>query len=197
MPSLKGHFLVAKPSLTDPNFARAVVLILRHDAGGAVGIVVNRPLEVTVRQACEQVLGIEQCEADGVLFHGGPCEAVLMAVYADAGSAPADDDDGGADEPSVGVVLPGVAFSTDKVTLERLLGDPPPAAKFVVGYAGWGEGQLEGEMAAGSWLTVPATAERLFGVFAPADALWTRLVTEASLRKYIDPRRIPPDASVN
>ena len=195
MPSLKGQFLVAKPSLTDPNFARAVVLILRHDAGGAVGVVVNRPLEVTVRQACEQVLGIEQCEADGVLFHGGPCEAVLMAIYADAGSVAIEDD--GTDEPSVGVVLPGIAFSTDKVTLERLLGDPPAAAKFVVGYAGWGEGQLEGEMASGSWLTIPATADRVFGVFAPADALWTRLVTEANLGKYIDPKRIPPDASVN
>ncbi len=80
MTSLKGQFLIAAGSLADPNFSRSVVLILQHDAGGALGVVVNRPLEVTVRQACEQVLGVA-CDVDGPLHHGGPCEAVMMVLY--------------------------------------------------------------------------------------------------------------------
>ena len=64
MKSLKGQFLIAAASLADPNFSRSVVLVLQHDDGGALGVVVNRPLDVTVRQACEQVLGVE-CDVDG------------------------------------------------------------------------------------------------------------------------------------
>ena len=65
MRSLTGQFLVATPSLEDPNFHHAVILILRHDDQGALGVVVNRPIDVTVRQACEQVLE-QTCDVDGV-----------------------------------------------------------------------------------------------------------------------------------
>ncbi len=191
MKSLKGHFLIAAGSLTDPNFSKSVVLMLQHDEGGALGVVVNRPLDVTVRQACEQVLGVA-CEVDGPLHHGGPCEAVMMVLFpADA----ADDDDGDDD-----AIVPGLRFTSDKQQIERLLrsgptaGDDGAAMKVVVGYSGWGAGQLEAEMESGSWLTIPATATRALG---PAGPLWTRLVTEANLGKFIDPRRIPDDPSVN
>ncbi len=193
MTSLKGQFLIAAGSLVDPNFSRAVVLMLRHDAEGALGVVVNRPLEVTVRQACEQVLGVA-CDVDGPLHHGGPCEAVMMVLY------PADDaDTDTADDADDDAAVPGLKFSTDKDTIEGLLRDAHPAAdaapmKVIVGYSGWGAGQLEGEMQSGSWLTVPATAARALG---PAGPLWTRLVTEANLGKFVDPKWIPDDPSVN
>jgi putative transcriptional regulator len=183
MKSLTGHFLVATTGLEDPNFHRAVILVLRHDDQGALGVVINRPIDVTVRQACEQVLE-RSCDVDGVLYQGGPCEQVLMmALFSTPGDEPA--------EPSF---LPGSYFSTDKGTIERLLGDPPAAIKFIVGYSGWSAGQLESELASGSWLVTPATPERVFG---PASPLWTRLITEANLGRFVDPRRIPDDPSVN
>ena len=186
MQSLKGQFLIAAGSLADPNFSRSVVLLLRHDAEGALGVVVNRPMDIAVRAACEQVLGFE-CDLDGPLHHGGPCEAVMMALY------PVELDDDDDDD-----VVPGLRFTTDKDQIEQLLRDPPETAagvvKVIVGYSGWSAGQLEGEMETGSWLLVPATAARALGAAGP---LWARLVAEANLSKFIDPKWIPDDPSAN
>jgi putative transcriptional regulator len=183
MKSLTGQFLVATPSLEDPNFHHAVILILRHDEQGALGVVINRPIDVTVRQACEQVLE-QTCDIEGVLHKGGPCEAVLMVLF----TAHVEH---GSDEPSF---MHEHYFSTDKRTIERLLKSPPAELKFVVGYSGWSAGQLESELQSGSWLVVDANSERIFG---PPGPLWTRLVTEANLSKFVDPRRIPDDPSLN
>jgi putative transcriptional regulator len=182
MKSLKGHFLVAAPTLKDPNFTRAVVLMLRHDEDGALGVVINRSSEVTVRQACEQVTGTD-FDIEGNLFQGGPCEAILMALHSDPFV-----DTG--DEP----VLPDLYFSTDKDALEHLLRDPSENLKFIVGYSGWQAGQLEQELKTGSWIITPATIARVFG---PQEKLWTRLFTESNLSKWVDPSRIPDDPSVN
>ena len=116
MKSLKGHFLIAAPSLTESNFSQTVVLILQHDENGALGVVINRVLDVTIKEACEQVLETD-CDIDGNLHHGGPCEALLMVLHSDADIDPDD-------EP----VLPGLYFSTDKATIEGLLRQPAAPA---------------------------------------------------------------------
>jgi putative transcriptional regulator len=180
MDSTKGKFLIASPKLADPNFSRTVVLMVQHDEKGALGVVVNRPLDVTVQQACEQVLGTG-CEVSGVLHHGGPCEALLMVVHTDESNAETE-------------IVPGLFFTTAKDSVEQLLENPMAEMKFFVGYSGWGPGQLEGEFETGSWTLTPATPERVFG---PIENLWTRLTTEANLSKWVDPRRIPEDPSVN
>jgi putative transcriptional regulator len=182
MKSLKGQFLVAASSLTDSHFHRAVVLMLQHDRNGALGVVVNRPLEITVRQACAQVTGTEY-DVEGQLHQGGPCEAVLMVLHSDPFADTGDQ-----------AVLPGLFFSTDKEVIENLLREPSPDLKFIVGYSGWGAGQLENEMKSGSWITIAATTARVFG---PSEKLWTRLITESNLSKWVDPSRIPDDPSVN
>jgi putative transcriptional regulator len=180
MESTKGKFLIASPKLVDPNFAKAVVLMVQHDEKGALGVVVNRQLEVTVQQACEQVLG-SGCEVSGFLHHGGPCEALLMVVHTDEDNAET-------------AILPGVYFTTAKDSVEQLLENPVDEMRFFVGYSGWGAGQLEAEFETGSWLIMPATSERIFG---PIENLWTRLTTEANLSKWVHPTRIPDDPSVN
>ena len=182
MKSLKGHFLIASPSLSDSNFHQSVVLILQHDSNGALGVVINRTLEVTVKQACEQVLEVE-CDIEGNLHQGGPCEALLMVLHSNDAVDPDDES-----------VLPGLHFTTDKDTIEELVLYPSAELKFVVGYSGWGAGQLEDELKSGSWLVVPATTTRVFG---PYESLWNRLVTEANLSQWIDPKNIPDDPSVN
>jgi putative transcriptional regulator len=178
MTSLKGHFLIAAASLVESNFHQTVVLMLQHDEHRALGVVINRTMNVTVKQACEQVLETD-CDIEGNLHTGGPCEALH-----DDETLEEDDE----------AVLPGLHFSTDKDSIEKLLRDPPEHLKFIVGYSGWGAGQLESELKNGSWLVVPATIERVFG---PIDGLWTRLISEANLRQWIDPKFIPEDPSQN
>jgi len=182
MKSLKGHFLIASPSLTESNFRQAVVLILQHDENGALGVVINRTMEVTVKEACEQVLETD-CEVEGNLHQGGPCEKLLMVLHCN--------DEVESDDQAV---LPGLHFSTDKETIELLLHEPPKALKFIVGYSGWAAGQLEDELRSGSWLVAPATVARVFG---PIEPLWHRLVSEATLSSWIDPKLIPDNPSVN
>jgi putative transcriptional regulator len=156
--------------------------MLQHDDERALGVVINRTINVTVKQACEQVLETD-CDIEGNLHEGGPCEKLLMVLHTDEMVE-------GDDEP----VLPGLHFSTDKDSIERLLRDPPEHLKFIVGYSGWGAGQLESELKHGSWLVVPATTERVFG---PIDGLWDRLTSEARLSRWIDPRLIPEDPMSN
>jgi putative transcriptional regulator len=182
MKSLKGHFLIASPSLLESNFRQAVVLMLQHDQNGALGVVINRTMDVTVKQACEQVLETE-CDIAGNLHQGGPCEHLLMVLHSD--------DEVDADDAAV---LPGLHFSTDKDTIEMLVRQPPEQLKFIVGYSGWAGGQLEEELGSGSWLVAPATAARVFG---PMDTLWNRLVSEANLSQWVDPKLIPDDPSMN
>jgi putative transcriptional regulator len=182
MKSLKGHFLIASPDLTDSNFSQAVVLMLQHDQHGALGVVINCELDVTVKQACEQVLETD-CTIEANLHKGGPCDAMLMVLHANDAVDPDDE-----------AVLPGLHFSTDKDIIEELIRHPTASLKFVVGYSGWGSGQLEDELKTGSWLIAPATVERVFG---PFESLWNRLITEIKLSHWMDPRLIPDDPSVN
>jgi len=182
MTSLKGYFLIAAPNLVEPNFYQTVVLMLQHDEHRALGVVINRMREETVKHVCEHVLETD-CDVKGNLHEGGPCEKLLMVLHTDEFVE-------GDDEP----VLPGLHFSTDKDSIEKLLHDPPDHLKFIVGYSGWGAGQLESELQHGSWLVVPASIERVFG---PVDGLWDRLISEARLSQWIDPRLIPDDPLSN
>src|ERR1700720_344277 len=78
--SFQGQLLLASSRLADPNFARAVVLMVSHGEEGSLGLVLNRPLEMTVKEACEQVLETT-CEIDDALHQGGPCEGPLMVLH--------------------------------------------------------------------------------------------------------------------
>lgn len=178
--SLDGHFLVAMPSLGDSNFGRTVVLILRHsDADGAFGLVVNRALDVRLGDLLDGVPGGAGRTARVRL--GGPVNpSSLWLLHRDPALAE------GCRE-----VVPGVFWGADHGVLERVLtaaGDDPGGDVFrcYVGYAGWSPKQLEGEITAGSWVVLPATAG---DVFAGADGeeLWSRLVAPADF-----PFPLPP-----
>ncbi len=181
MKSLQGQLLIASPQLADPNFARTVVLMVQHGHEGALGLVLNRPLELTVRQACEQVMEEEVCAIEAFLHQGGPCEGPLMVVH-------------GQELASEVEVAPGLFFTTERDKIEWLMKTVDITAKFFVGYAGWGAGQLEAEMETSSWLTIAATHQR---VFEPVDEQWARLMREVTVGRWIDPKHIPDDPSVN
>src|SRR5260370_42187861 len=80
--SLEGQFLVASRELLDPNFARAVVLLIQHSEEGAMGLVVNRPTKTTLAEAWKQV-SQAPCPMNGLIYLGGPCRGPLMALHAD------------------------------------------------------------------------------------------------------------------
>jgi putative transcriptional regulator len=149
MDSLTGQLLLAGPALWDPNFRRTVVLIGQHDEDGAVGVVLNRAAEITVAEAAPPLAPIVD---DGdPLFLGGPVEpasAVVVADFADPERAQI------LAVGSIGFLPPEVPADT-LGTLRK--------ARVFAGYAGWGPGQLELEMAEeGSWIVEPATPGDIF-----------------------------------
>src|SRR3712207_1277597 len=107
MQSLQGQFLVAAPKLRDPNFFKAVVLIVQHNDDGALGLIVNRPLDVTIEKAWEQVSELP-CQAEGHLHQGGPCPGPLMVVHTD-------------EFVSQIPVASDIHFSTEKDAIEKLV----------------------------------------------------------------------------
>ena len=149
MRSFSGHLLLADPALWDPNFRRTVVLIGQHDEDGAVGVVLNRVAELTVAEAAPPLAPIV---AEGApLFVGGPVEPASAVVVADFV------------EPDQAQILAvgSIGFLPPEVPAEAL--DSLRRARVFAGYAGWGPGQLELEMAEeGSWIAEPATPEDIF-----------------------------------
>ena len=182
---LKGKVLIAVPELLDSNFARAVVLIVQHDENGAMGLILNRPLETTVQEAWEQVSSVPYPNVDP-LYQGGPCEGPLMVLHQDIDRAQMEitDVDGGA------------YLSTDADAVRALVTDALEPIKFFVGYAGWSADQLESELKQGSWLVASIELSR---IFSTPPELWLTLLKQArhTMMPAIDPRRIPPDPSVN
>jgi len=184
MDSLQGHLLIAAPRLVDPNFFQSVVLMVQHNDEGALGVIINRPLETTVKEMWKEVNEDETCDVDGHLHQGGPCEGPLMVIHGD-------------DIYSEIEVMNGVHFCTRRDTIEKLVADNSCPMKFFVGYAGWSPGQLENEIKEGSWLAAPADPKI---VFDDAEDLWTNVmkaISKTSVLGLVDPKLIPDDPSVN
>ncbi len=158
--SYAGCFLIAKPILQDPNFKRTVVFLLAHNAEGAFGLVVNR-----------------QAETEGLpwpVFIGGPCPSPgLIMLHGHAEWAGSEEND---PEPEKDRELAPGVYSGDAACLDRVTQTEDAETKrFRVfsGYAGWGGGQLEGELASGAWAIATANGSILFDT--PVAELWDRL----------------------
>ncbi|GAB4187622.1 MAG: YqgE/AlgH family protein [Phycisphaeraceae bacterium] len=185
MDSLQGKLLLAAPALVDPNFARSVVLIVRHDEQGAMGLVLNRPTGVKVREAVVPDGGWS-CTTEAELLRGGPCDGPLMVLHNHAQLAQE-------------TVLAGVYFTVDSDLVKELLSQEVDEARFFHGYAGWAAGQLEGELAAGGWVVMDATEQIVFQPDMDTET-WAALLKQHNrdeLKSRINPNLIPPDPSVN
>jgi putative transcriptional regulator len=157
MQSLKGHLLLAGPGLVDPNFRRTVVLVGEHSEEGALGVVLNRASEATVEDALPE---LSQLVDDLGLVHvGGPVQPSAIVVLADFVEP----------ERAGALVLESVGFLPAEVDPDEL-GELRQARVFA-GYAGWGPGQLDGELEDGSWIVEPALPEDVFT--GDPDALWS------------------------
>lgn len=183
MAFLQGHFLVAAPELSDPNFHRTVVLLVQHSDQGALGLVLNRPAPVCMKELWEKA-DQGDCSRDDRVMIGGPCQGPLMVLHNWSEQADI--------EP-----LDGVYFTGQSDHIVAVVGDDERPAKFFVGYSGWGEGQLEKELEAGGWIVLPASSD---DVFSEYHDLWDRLLKRAGREKLLDMLNVknaPDDPSVN
>jgi putative transcriptional regulator len=161
--TLAGQFLIASPQMGDPRFRRTVILIVRHDKLGAMGIVINRPMgEQPLKRLLEGV-GEKGADVEGSvrLFAGGP-------VQPEKGFVVHTDDYRRKGTTVVNERL--AVTSTREVLLDIGRKRGPQKALVAFGYAGWSPGQLEGELAADAWLVVPAEVELVFD--EPREKVW-------------------------
>ena len=183
MESLEGHLLVASPQLLDPNFARALVLVIEHNREGAFGVIVNRPVSKTLQELWREV-GSAPCHSRQPVYLGGPVPGPLIALH---------------NKPELAETesLSGVFFAAKKQHLDALVLNEEPAYKIFIGHAGWAAGQLENELRQGDWRMLPATAER---IFSTADDLWEttlRQIGHSLLKSMLNIDELPPDPTVN
>lgn len=168
--SIAPALLISMPQLNDPNFARTVVLLCQMGPDGAWGLVVNRPTgqaaapveaesadRVTVKPSDRPV------RADGAmeLWYGGPVQpdrgCLLLGAWPDDGEALE--------------LVEGLYISGSAAVLRRMLsGTPPPRARLLMGYAGWGPGQLENELTQSAWLIASADLDIIFET--PSEQMW-------------------------
>ena len=166
MKTLAPGFLLAMPQLGDPNFHRAVVLMLEHSDAGSMGIVINRGTQLSLGDLAEQQS--LQCipeRAREPVFLGGPVEPQRGFVLHDD-----------AEVAEKHMLLPGLYLSVTLDALTPLLTNPDARVRFCLGYAGWGPHQLEQEMAQGSWLFTEAARAPVLE--DSAEGLWDSLLRQ-------------------
>jgi putative transcriptional regulator len=179
MESLQGQLLVSSPALHDPQFRRTVVLIAHHDEDGAMGLILTRPSDVPALEAVPSLEGI--AGATDAVHVGGPVQPeafMVLAEFEDVSEAAA---------PIFGGLgfLPADADPSD-LSIRRL--------RLFAGYAGWGAGQLEAELAEPSWIVVPAQADDAFA--HDPDELW-RAVLQRAGSEYSLMETMPFDPELN
>jgi putative transcriptional regulator len=157
--SLAPTLLLSMPQLIDPNFARTVILLCEHGPDGAFGLIVNRPSEIPAAEAVTLEPGLTNPN-DLPLLLGGPVEPergwILTAALPD-----------GVEARSIGA---GLYLSASPVLLRRVLSarPMPRRTQVLAGYACWGPGQLDEELAQSAWLIMPVELDLIFEIPAPA-----------------------------
>jgi len=161
---LNNHFLIAMPSLKDPNFSQTVTYICEHNADGAMGIIINRPMDFRLDEVLDH-MGVDSDRAELCAEHvyaGGPVEKERGFVL----HRPVGDWDASLN------ISNEIAVTTSRDVLEAMAVGIGPAEHLVaLGYAGWGQGQLEREVVDNAWLAGPMTSELMF--HTPVEQRWS------------------------
>jgi putative transcriptional regulator len=183
MTSLRNHLLVASPSMLDPNFEQAVLLMVQHDEQGAMGLILNRPLEATVELVWKEISSAP-CPCEAPLYRGGPVAGLVSALHGEPDLAQLD-------------ISPGLHFTAAEEHIRALMERDASPLRLFVGYAGWAAGQLEGELAEDAWLSIPARPD---DVFSTPEDVWARMVKiipRAQAFPGVPRDLIPTDPDVN
>ncbi|MBN1946311.1 MAG: YqgE/AlgH family protein [Bradymonadales bacterium] len=172
--NLAPGFLVAMPQLTDPNFSRMVVLMLEHNEEGSLGIVINNPLPVAITFQ----VGGQEVEIAQNIYLGGPVSPNVAMIIHGAGFQCE-----GTQE-----IIEGLCLSEPSKAVPALTKQSEVPYRFLLGYAGWGPGQLAGEMAEGAWLFSPASAQLALEV--DPNEQWNTVIRSLG----IDPMMLVPSS---
>ena len=160
---LNNHFILAMPNLADPYFFHTVIYLCQHNDEGALGIVINRPINMKLGDVFQQMKSPISSETapEALVFAGGPMQQERGFVLHNTGG-------------EWDMTLPiseSVSLTTSRDVIEAIALDKGPESYIVaLGYAGWGQGQLEQEMLANAWLSCPYSKQILFDT--PADSRW-------------------------
>lgn len=183
MRSLQGHLLIASPHMNDPNFHRAVVLLVHHSEEGTFGLVINRPTDSHIEDFWHTVSDAP-CRKNETIHAGGPVAGPLMALHT-------------AERFGEIEVVPGLFFAAKRENIEGIVSESNIDYRLFIGHSGWGEGQLEGELAEGVWLSKPASMR---DVFADESEVWQEssdAVGRTILSETLAIRRFPASPDVN
>ena len=164
---LTGHLLIAMPAMQDPNFVRTVTYICEHSDQGALGIVINRPLDMDLGAIFDQ-LALEPADPDLArqpVLQGGPVHQERGFVLHEPAEA------SGREFDATLAVTDAIRVTTSQDILTAMArGQGPKRALLALGYAGWGAGQLENELVQNAWLSVPASPRIIFDT--PFEERW-------------------------
>ncbi|MFP6641030.1 MAG: YqgE/AlgH family protein [Myxococcota bacterium] len=177
-----ARLLIATRQVRGPFFARSVILLMQHDPGGALGVILNRPTSARITEL--QPEPPPPTSRLDLVYAGGPVDPRIVIFLVDAEEKP----------PEATMVLDGIYATANPEVLHQAIADEIPAQRFraYAGYSGWGPGQLDAEIARGDWYLAPAAATAIFD--KSPDDLWQRLVIE---HEGIQVRRPTPRISAS
>ncbi|MEY2659299.1 MAG: YqgE/AlgH family protein [Betaproteobacteria bacterium] len=188
--NLTHHFLIAMPGLSDESFSRSVVYLCEHSERGALGLVINKPSDMTLKSLFDKVdLPLRREDLSQVpVFQGGPVHTERGFVLHES-LKPEDDTSNESIYASTMTIPGGLEMTTSRDVLEALsTGAGPRRVLISLGYAAWGQGQLESEIAENSWLTVQADPLVIFDT--PIDQRYDRALSLLGLQSWM----LSPDA---
>ena len=170
---LTGQFLVATPEMGDPRFVQSVIYMISHDQDGAMGLVINRPVAQGPLSDLLKALGREGEAAKGTVtvHYGGPVEPERLFVLHSSNYV----------GKETTVLGNGLAVSADVEILQAIArGKGPRQSLFIFGYAGWAPGQLEAEIKANAWFSIPAEPSLIFD--GDVESKWDRAAAKRKIK---------------
>lgn len=185
MNSLKGCLVIATPDLDTPVFARSVILMLDHGEEGAMGVILNHPMNVVVTDLSGKIFE-EEFVWDKPLCLGGPVTGPLMVLHT-------------LEDLADQQVMDGVYCTMEATKVQEIISRKTEPSLVIANYAGWGPLQLESEFERDSWLTLPAQLSHVFRE-EDDDDLWSVVVNEVKnleLSELLGVRERPLDPSMN
>lgn len=170
--------LLAMPQVADPFFKKSVVLLLAHQEEGSFGFIVNRATELKIAEILRDLEIEWRGDPAAQARFGGPVQPQVGTVlFAGGERLPG--------LPGATEILPGIRLSQNLSELARLAARPPERLRLLLGYAGWGAGQLVSEIVRNDWLTAPVDDELIFG--EPGEPTWERALRSVG----VDPETLP------
>lgn len=184
--NLTNHFLIAMPGLEDAIFSKSVVYVCEHSSKGALGLVINKPAEMGLKDLFDKIdLPMERSDLRGSrVFQGGPVQTERGFVLHEGTEVPDSQDDQQALYASTMTIPGGLEMTTSKDVLEAIAsGSGPRKVLVTLGYSAWAGGQLETELGENSWITVSADPAIIFDT--PVDLRYDKALALLGLQSWM------------